>query len=556
MNLLIVESPGKIKKIQSYLGSNWIVKATVGHVSDLPSGDLSIDIENGFKPNYKLTDRGKDVIKGIRPLAKKAETVYLAMDKDREGEAIAFHVKNVLKLKEYKRITFTEITKSAIHEAIKNPTTINMSIVAAQETRRVLDRLVGYKISPAVSKVFDQFGLSAGRVQTPALGIIIVREKEICNFKPQDYFDVFIYFKNGENEWKVKWNSENEDNPECKFDLAIANQAANNKSFSVIDYSITEETLNPKPAFTTSTLMQAASSELKFSAEKTRRLSQTLYEKGFISYIRTDSTTISKEATESIQSWLKKNGYADEANPVVKTHQKINGAQEAHEAIRPTDISLTEISMDNIKDSNDLSLLYQLIWKRTVMSQMKPAVYRVTKVSLKAINTPAESMAFTYSTNSRYRIFDGWLKISKKIDEESQNIPTLCKDQKLTSHHSEIIKCKTKSPPRYTEASLIRKLEKLGIGRPSTYSSIISSLLKRKYIEKKGMKLHATTLGTELFDVIQFCEFSKVEYTSDIEDRLDKISNNKDTYLRVVTDVNNQIDGEIKLLKSVKKTVQ
>lgn len=558
-NLLIVESPGKVKKIQGYLGNDWKVAASVGHVRDLPANEMAIDLENGFKPDYRLTSRGKDVVSRLRKLVSQSDHVYLATDPDREGEAIAWHLKVVLKLKSYHRVTFTEISKTKIQAAIQNPRRLDMSLVSAQEARRVLDRIVGYRVSPVLSDVLSRKGISAGRVQSPALGLVVKREQEINSFVPVDYFDVYMTFSSSSGEWLAKWDPESllGDSSHCT-DRQLAEAVSSLRDFCVDSYEEGTRKRHPHPPFTTSTLQQAASAVLKFSPKTTMSLAQKLYEMGLITYMRTDSPNMSDAAVMAARDWLSSNGFEAEINPVPPVWKAKDGAQEGHEAIRPVDFKVRQVQVPGDKDERDLQSLYSLIYERSVCCQMKPAEY-LFKSSV--LVTTLSGKEIRFSARSRKLAYPGWLKLfrSKATDpeadheDENMNMPVLVVGGDIEALSGSVDACKTKPPKRYTEASLIKVLDSLGIGRPSTYAAILQGLRTRSYIEVKRQKLHASELGALVYGSLRSCSFSGTDFTGQIEERLDAISQGKDSFVAVVSSVNSTLDTEIISLKAKNK---
>ena len=570
MKLMIVESPGKVKKIQAMLGDSWKVKASVGHVRDLPVNDLAIDIANGFRPQYVLTERGRDVVRQLRSLADKADEVYLATDLDREGEAIAWHLKIALGLTKYQRVTFAEITKAGLKEALATPRQLNMDLVAAQETRRVLDRLVGYRISPAVSNVFNCRGLSAGRVQTPALGLVVRREIAIQSFVVTNYFDVYLVFgeqADNPNPWCAKWDASSflPEGQTHFTDREYAQQVAQVKTVQVVRYEAKPQSRMPFPPLITSTLLQAASVALKLSTSDAMKLAQTLYEQGLITYHRTDNPNLSAEAAQLVRGWLSANDFAQDINPTLPHWNSKVGAQEAHEAIRPANFAIRDIGLAD-SDRVRLQALYDLIWTRAVACQMKPAVYDTQVLVLQA---PLQDRHLTFTARARALRYAGWMKLSPVSEKESeqdredevaaaglprnQQLPILSQGQSIQASRGLVLACKTKPPGRYTEESLVTALESLGIGRPSTYAAIIKGLLDRQYLALQKRKFHATPLGMALFDVVQPCAFAETSYTANIEERLDQIAQRKDRFLALVTTVNQQLDAEITALALQKR---
>jgi DNA topoisomerase-1 len=572
MKLMIVESPGKLKKIQSLLGTGWTVKASVGHVRDLPVNDMGIDIENGFRPNYVLTERGAGVVKQLRALAQQADAVYLATDMDREGESIAWHLKMALGLKSYQRITFAEISQSAIQKALAQPRQLNMGLVAAQESRRVLDRLVGYRVSPVVGNVFNRRGLSAGRVQTPAVGLVVERELAIRNFVAQDYYDVYLVFgTDAESAWCAKWQPQNlfTENQTHWTDRAFAQQVAQVRTVRVDAYKAEPELRRPPAPFITSTLQQAASVALKLSPADTMKLAQTLYEQGLITYMRTDNPNLSEDAVQLARQWLSANGYAHDIAADIPRWASKEGAQEAHEAIRPTDFNVQHITLSD-PDQARLQALYELIRLRALATQMKPAAYDTQTLHLSAQLDNLHKKPLRFVARARALRYSGWLRLLSadrtelddgqgEDDQESHGLPknralpVVTTGQTLTATRGQWVACKTKPPARYTEASLVKALESEGIGRPSTYAAIMQGLLNRGYIEVIKRKLHATELGIALFEVLNHCTFAQTTYTANIEARLDRIAHKLETFLAVVGDVNRQLDGEITQLAALKR---
>ncbi|MCR5746835.1 MAG: type I DNA topoisomerase [Lachnospiraceae bacterium] len=530
-NLVIVESPAKVKTIKKFLGSNYQVVASMGHVRDLPKSQMGIDVDNDFEPKY-ITIRGKgDLLASLRKEVKKADKIYLATDPDREGEAISWHLENALKLnpdetdKKVYRITFNEITKNAVKKSLSEPRDIDMDRVDAQQARRVLDRLVGYGISPLLwAKV--KRGLSAGRVQSVALRIICDREEEIDAFIPEEYwtldgiFDVkgekkpltahFYGDQNGKIEVK--------DEKQAKEIKAFCKKA----SFSVTEIKKGERIKKAPLPFTTSTLQQEASKALNFSTSKTMRIAQNLYEDGIISYLRTDSTRVSEDAKAQAADFIKEN-YGNEflGSGEEKNKEKPN-VQDAHEAIRPTEVERTPASMKD-RLGRDQLRLYQLIWKRFVASRMANAVYDTESVKI----TASDRYVFTVST-SKIR-FQGFMSVYTDADEEKEekNVISSSLSEKSVIGLSEMDSKQhfTQPPAHYTEASLVRSLEELGIGRPSTYAPTISTLLGRRYITKEGRNLFVTEMGDAVNNIMKeaFPSIVDEKFTAMLESLLDGV---------------------------------
>jgi DNA topoisomerase-1 len=511
MKLIIVESPTKARTISKFLGKNFKVKSSFGHIRDLPKKEMGVDVEKNFQPKYVVDAQSREKVSRLKEEMKKSDSVILATDEDREGEAIAWHLSEILKLnpEEKNRIVFHEITKKAIEEALENPRSIDLDLVNAQQARRILDRLVGYELSPLLWKKIKR-GLSAGRVQSIALRFICEREREIEKFQKEEYwtisanleirfpselgnsvskFEANLIEKNGKKieeittlklfagDYKTKKSSIKSEKEalEIKAELEKA-------VFKVSEIFQKETKRLPPPPFTTSTLQQAAINSLGFSAKQTMMIAQKLYEQGYITYMRTDSTNLSLSsliaARKTIEKVFGKN-YALESPRFYKTKSK--GAQEAHEAIRPTQ---PEVSPDDLNGSLDASQhkLYQLIWRRMIASQMQPAVFNSVKV---LISAQGKQNHYTFQANGSTLKFDGYLKVyGEKIPVTENLLPPLKEKELLELKEIISQKRETTPPPRYTEASLVKVLEENGIGRPSTYAPIISTIIERKYVDK------------------------------------------------------------------------
>lgn len=558
--LVIVESPAKVKTIKKFLGSNYQVDASNGHVRDLPKSRLGIDVENDYEPKY-ITIRGKgDILAKLRKEVKKADKIYLATDPDREGEAISWHLMKALKLDEMKekktyRISFNEITKNAVKTSLKSPRELDMDLVDAQQTRRILDRMVGYRISPLLwAKV--KRGLSAGRVQSVTLRMICDREEEIEAFIPEEYWtlDAELLQKNGKKPLKAKFYGTH------KEKLAIHNKQELDKVLKELEaqrYRVEEvkrgvRHKKPPLPFTTSTLQQEASKVLNFSTQKTMRLAQQLYEGisikgmgtiGLITYLRTDSTRIATEADAAARAYITENygeTYAAPDGQARKTGGKI---QDAHEAIRPTDISLTPAA---IKDSlqRDMFRLYQLIWKRFAASRMQPAIYETVSVKV-----GAGEYVFTLSASKLS--FDGFMSVYNQEDEKEESnqlIGKLEEGDELTL--SQLIDTQhfTQPPAHYTEASLVRALEEQGIGRPSTYAPTITTILARRYVTKENKNLYVTELGEVVNGIMKQCFPSIVDpnFTANMELLLDKVGDGSVKWKTVVQNFYPDLDAAVK----------
>ncbi|MFO7744243.1 MAG: type I DNA topoisomerase [Psychroflexus sp.] len=475
-NLVIVESPAKAKTIEKFLGKDYKVASSFGHIADLPSKELGVDVDNDFKPTYIVNSDKKDVVRKLTKMAKESETVWLASDEDREGEAIAWHLSDELKLDEAKtrRIVFSEITESAIKNAIENPREIDYNLVNAQKARRVLDRLVGYELSPILWRKVKG-GLSAGRVQSVSVRLIVEREREILDFNPEVFYRVDAEFKTEQgSSFKAKLPKNLDSKKEAEAFLEAQKQA----SFEVSDLTKKPAKKSPAPPFTTSTLQQEAARKLYFSVSKTMNMAQRLYEAGHITYMRTDSVNLSKQAKQSAEDEIK-SAYGDKYHKARNYKGKSKGAQEAHEAIRPTNFAVHQIDAER-----DQQRLYELIWKRGIASQMSDAALERTNVRISSDKDERE-----FSANGEVVKFDGFLKVylegkDEEDEEQSGLLPAMKVGESLLNQFIQATERYTRPPSRYTEAALVKKLEELGIGRPSTYAPTISTIQNRKYIEK------------------------------------------------------------------------
>ena len=479
-NVVIVESPAKAKTIEKFLGKDYKVVSSYGHIADLPSNELGVDVQNGFKPQYLISNDKKNLVKELKALTSKAEMVWLASDEDREGEAIAWHLAETLHLNEAntKRIVFNSITKAAIEKAIKNPRGIDYNLVNAQQARRVLDRLVGYELSPVLWKKIKS-GLSAGRVQSVAVRLIVEREREIQDFKTQSSYKITAEFTTSE-EKIVKASLSKSFNTQAEAEAFLQKNIGANFKVQSLEKKPTKK--SPAPPFTTSTLQQEAARKLHFSVSKTMSVAQRLYESGFITYMRTDSVNLSQEALNSAKNAVVQL-FGDKYSQVRNFATKSKGAQEAHEAIRPTDMSKPTIAAEP-----DQNKLYELIWKRTLASQMADAQLERT---IAKIENDKHHELFT-ATGEMIQ-FDGFLKVylesTDDEDEEQEGmLPTLKEGEPLTNKNITATERFTRPQPRYTEASLVKKLEELGIGRPSTYAPTISTIQNRGYVERSTLE--------------------------------------------------------------------
>ena len=536
MNLVIVESPTKAKTISKFLGKDYDVESSYGHIRDLPKSKLAIDIEKNFEPQYIIPKKAQKNVTKLKKLAAKADKIILATDEDREGEAISWHLTQVLKLENNtERIVFHEITKNAILNALNNPRTIDMDLVNAQQARRILDRLVGYKLSPFLWKKVAR-GLSAGRVQSVALKLIVERENEIRNFKQEEYFNFNIKLRGNNKEFEarlVKIDNNTFDQYQLKSKAEAENIKTDlEKSQYRVEKVEQKETFKyPLPPFITSNLQREAVKRLGFSPKKTMFLAQNLYENGFITYMRTDSFNISQDAAKAAREWLINNlgkQYSLEHPRIFKKKSKLS--QEAHEAIRPTN---PNNDPEKIKLDKDQKKLYELIWKRFIASQMPDAVFESTKIE---INAKGEK-TYLLSSSGNVMKFDGFLKIWPSEIENIQ-LPLLKKNDQIELMTIELEKHLTQLPARYNEASLIKTLEKYGVGRPSTYAPILSVLEERNYVKKERHIFIPTEIGEITNKVLSenFPEIVDINFTAKVESDLDKIAEHKKDWHKVVKD--------------------
>jgi DNA topoisomerase-1 len=521
--LVIVESPAKAKTIGKYLGKEYVVKASIGHVRDLPKSNKdAVDIDGGFVPRYIISPGKEKTIQELKSAAKKAETVILATDPDREGEAIAWHIAELIKdaNKNLKRVAFHEITETAIKEALKHPRGIDTHLREAQEARRVLDRLVGYDLSGLIWKKV-RYGLSAGRVQSPALRILMEREREIRAFIPEDFWVLTAHLI-AEDRSVIPFVCIEE--PREEKEAERIKKLGETHDWQIMEVKETEAKRTPRPPFTTSTLQQAASTRLGFSPSRTMGAAQKLYESGHITYMRTDSTSMSTSAQKQIIALLHDEFGKDYVQPrTYKTKSK--SAQEAHEAIRPSNFA-----KKNAGTTDDQRRLYELIWQRAVSSQMADARIKRTKLLTNIIDS-SETIP-DFAVNGSRVIFDGWLKVNTNARGEDTEVPKLQKGDALTIKELISEGKQTQPPNRYTEAGLIKELEKRGIGRPSTYASIMKTIVDRGYAEKEGRTLIPTATGDVVSSFLEehFTEYIDDDFTSEMEDKLDEIAEGKREY--------------------------
>lgn len=563
--LVIVESPAKAKTIEKYLGKNYVVEASMGHVRDLPKSQLGVDIENEYNPKY-ITIRGKgELLSKLRKLAKKSDKIYLATDPDREGEAISWHLANVLKIDENEncRIEFNEITKDAVKNSIKHPRKINCNLVDAQQARRVLDRLVGYEISPLLWRNV-KWGLSAGRVQSAALKLICDREEEIKKFNPEEYWTVDVKLKKGKKSFPVKLTTKNKKKIEIKnkeqADQIIDELKENEYIVSKIKKGTKNK--NPLAPFTTSTLQQEASKKLNFMTKKTMSVAQQLYEGvevkkfgtvGLITYMRTDSVRISKEAQEKALNFIDETYGKDYVPEETRVYKGKKNIQDAHEAIRPTYVEITpEIAKANL--SNDQYKLYALIWKRFIASQMATCILNTNSLEIK-------NGDYTLRASGSTIKFDGFMKVYEYTsgeEEESVLLPELEENEVLKEESIEGKQHFTQPPARYSEAAFVKLLEEKGIGRPSTYVPTISTLISRKYVDREKKILIPTELGFIVNDILSnyFKQIVDTDFTAEMEVKLDNVEAGKESWTHIVDEFFTPLKEDIeKAEKEISKVI-
>ncbi|MCT3397663.1 type I DNA topoisomerase [Lentilactobacillus hilgardii] len=540
-NLVIVESPAKARTIEKYLGHSYKVVASKGHVRDLPKSKMGVDIDNDYEPHY-ISIRGKgDTIKELRSAAKKAKKVYLAADPDREGESIAWHLSHILDLdpNDDNRVVFHEITKDAVKESFKHPRNIDMDLVDAQQARRILDRLVGYSISPLLWQKVKK-GLSAGRVQSIALWLIIKREKEIENFKPQEYWSIDSEFKKGRSKFKASFyglKGKKKDLPNNDAVQDILKQLDPKADFDITKVIRRERKRQPQPPFTTSTLQQEANRKLNYRTRKTMMAAQQLYEginigkegsQGLITYMRTDSTRIATIAKHEASTFMHEKYGAEYAATKPIKGKLPEGAQDAHEAIRPTSVFRTPQSLKQYL-TRDQFRLYQLIWSRFVASQMTPALMDTMAVTIEQNNV-------TYKANGSKMKFDGFLKIYGDGKEKDNLLPDLETGDKVKLVSNKPDQHFTQPPARFSEATLIKALEENGVGRPSTYSPTLETIQRRYYVKLVGRRFEPTELGEIVNKIIveYFPDIVNIDFTANLEDKLDDVEEGKENWIRLV----------------------
>lgn len=544
--LVIIESPGKKKKLEGFLGADFKVLASFGHIRDLPEKEMGLGSD--FEPRYEVTERAQRTIKELKSAARDADRVILATDPDREGEAIAWHLAEVLALKKRERATYTEITEKAVKAAFAAPRAIDMNLVSAQLARRSLDRVVGYTASPVLSDAAGQ-KLSAGRVQTPAVRLVVERERAIRAFTPTNHFGVELLFDGGA--WKAVLNVRAllEAGAEYLTDAAIAEAAAAVRSVIVVDAGDGVKKVAPPAPFTTSTLQQVAQSRLKFKPKKTMEIAQKLYEQGAITYMRTDSPNLSGEACESIAAYAHANGL-----PVAEKHRtwKAKGnAQEAHEAIRPAHVEDVAAG-----ETDDERALYRLVWTRAVASQLADATF-----AERVANLQDEAQRFQYVAKGRTLVEKGWRALYDSADDDDEDeaeasassnpVPAIVAGARLAPADGKILSKSTEPPQRYTEGKLVKELEAHGIGRPATYAAIIENITTvRGYVQadKKG-RLSASPTAEAIVDaLVGRCGFVELSYTRDLEEDLDAIAEGKKSYRDVVAGAHGLLTTELGML--------
>jgi DNA topoisomerase I len=565
--LVIVESPAKAKTIERYLGKKYKVKASMGHVRDLPKSQMGVDINNGYEPKY-ITIRGKgQIIKELKTAAKKAKKVFLAADPDREGEAIAWHLANMLDLDIHSdcRVVFHEITKDAIKESFQHPRAINMNLVDAQQARRVLDRLVGYNISPLLWKKVKK-GLSAGRVQSVALRLIIDREKEIKQFQPEEYWTIQAEFLKGNETFTASFYGVDGEKIDLKKEADVASvlEQLNGNHFVVTSVTKKERKRNPVPPFTTSSLQQEAARKLNFRTKKTMMIAQQLYEGidlgsegtvGLITYMRTDSTRISESAQQEAIAYIESAFGKEFVTQEKRKEKKSSNAQDAHEAIRPTSAFRDP---EKVKPylTRDQFRLYKLIWERFIASQMAAAVLNTMSVEL-------ENAGVVFRASGSKVKFPGFMKVyvegtDDQTEEQDRLLPDLQEGETVVSNTIEPKQHFTQPPPRYTEARLVKTLEELGIGRPSTYAPTLDTIQKRNYVVLENKRFVPTELGEIVHELMLefFPEIIDVEFTAKMEKNLDEIEEGKVEWIKVVDEFYREFEKRLQIAEKEMKEVE
>lgn len=550
---MIIESPGKIKKLRAILGDGWEIAASVGHVRDLPKKEMGVTPPD-FKPQYEVIERAVPIISKLKALAKQADAVYLATDPDREGESISWHLQQCLRLDNPLRVTFNEITPTAVKAALNNPRTIDVKRVAAQEARRVLDRLVGYMVSPELCRLAGE-RLSAGRVQSPAVYLVVDRERQIQKFKVTHHFGAQLFFAYAKNqgepeqieysaEWLTRPNFVTADNPYF-MDRAFAAAVAEVKTVLVKSFDETEAKRSPPAPFTTSTLQQAASVTLGLDPKTTMEAAQKLYEQGHITYHRTDNPNVSDDSLSDIYAVAVKMGLDMAERP--RKFKAPEGAQEGHPAITPTHWDVEEAG-----ETKDQRALYSMIRLRAIACQLADARYAVRTARFEALE-PIDGKAVEFEAKGRTLVYRGWLQLldgdqtdENKTDEPTNPIPDLDAGQCLPVARGKLLEKKTQPPSRYTQASLIKKLESEGIGRPATYAAIMDNIMTREYVKTEKKNLIPTDTGYLVVDsLVKKFQFIELGYTRQVEQDLDRIAQGEASYKTIIQGVHENLNGEI-----------
>lgn len=543
--LVIVESPAKAKKITGFLGAGYTVLASKGHVRDLPENDIGVAAPD-FKPRYVKTDKGKTVLETLAKAAAGASTVLLATDPDREGEAIAWHLREALKLPKAKRVTFKSIEAPVIKKGVAEPREIDMDLVRAQECRRVLDRLVGYQVSPKLCDRLNQ-RVSAGRVQTPAVRLVVDREREIQSFKSTQHYGAELHFPGG---WRAAWDTAPHLPKEAEYflDAAFAERVAGIRHVTVAEFGDGQSKKAPPAPFITSTLQQAASTKLKMKPAATMKAAQALFDNGRITYHRTDNPNLDAAGIEDVANYARSAGLP--LAPAPRSWKSKEGAQEGHEAIRPTHADVLDAG-----ESPEERALYKLIWERTVASQLADAVFAVRKAQLVA---ELDGQPVTFVARGATLTDPGWKSIYQDDDDNAKDepanpVPALAVGQGVIADDGKLLSKATKAPKRFTQASLVKELEDQGIGRPSTYAAILSNIESRGYISEdaKGFLSPSQTAFTIIDALAGRFAFAELAYTRDVEAQLDRIAEGKAGYLGVVSAANEQLDRELASLAGV-----
>lgn len=553
-NLVIVESPGKVKTLSKYLGDDYVVKGSVGHVRDLPPSDLGINTET-FEGEYQFTERGQKIVSELRKLAKECDTVWLATDADREGEAIAWHLKESLGLKQYKRVVFREITKSAVQTAFTEPRLIDMDMVNSQQGRRLLDRVIGWIVSPALSNATNE-KLSAGRVQSVALLIIHMLEEKIKSFVKTNHFGVKAFFAG----YDAEWNTEpfvTKDNPYF-MDKDKALLLVENRDFTVLEFDRKKTNRNAPPPLNTSTMQQAASVALGFSVDHTMQTAQKLYEMGAITYHRTDSLNLSEVAIAQVRQFLTESGKGGDLPDSPNKWDAGESAQEAHEAIRPSDFSTVAPEGAD----KDALALYALIRNRALACQMKPAIFDNAVAKLEtASDIEGFEQRPVFIAKAKSLFYPGWLTLAAESENEDEDsnadtsLPDLAPGEALVAHDAQLLEKATQAPKRLTEAGLVKALEREGIGRPSTYASIIKNIIGRDYIKIEKRLIYEQPKGALVIEsMLGKFAFLDIKYTKNMEESLDHVAGGKLDFRSLVKDSYSMVCNEIGSLKSVART--